>query len=195
VEELKKQLADSKKQPEAEVVAPTVQIAEAPQPPPKLTVDDLNFKVDFPILQQRNYAVFPLFSFTVETKENIAITRLRFTQTGTLADVRIGDIDLFDAAGGSEILLAKVRKPTDGIMEFSLTPDDSKPNRGLVVPGRLYRIVAVITVDYGAVKPTVRLELKKASDISVFDFNNLDRPAEIPASIFSIIGPVYTISL
>ena len=174
----------------------TVSLPAVPTPLPKLIVNDLKFNVDFPFLRNKNYSLFNLFDFIVESKENIAITRLRFKQTGTLDDGLIDNFRLVQVIGENETLLATFTgNPMNKFIEFNLVPNENKPNKGLVVSGGHYRVLTTITVSYGAIKPTVSLSIEKPADISVFDFNDLGRAADIPASIFPIGGPIYTISI
>ena len=152
------------------------------------------FKIDFPTVNTGTYLDFTLFDFTVESKENVAITRLRFKQTGTLADYLVDNIRLVDATIGVEIPLAKLGSPVNGIIEFAMVPDKNKINNGLVVPGRHYKVLSTVTVSYGVLKPTVSLSIEKSSDISAFDSSNLDRAADIQTTKFPIDGPVLVIS-
>lgn len=175
--------------------SPVSQIEAVITPLSKFIVQDLNFKVDFPILQMKNYTDFLLLDFVVESKEAIAITRLRFKQTGTLADHLMDNIRLVDASSGIEVLLAKFGNPVDGFIELAMIPDENKINKGLVVPGRRYKVFSTIIVRYGALKPTISLSIENSSDVSAFDFNNLDRVADIPASIFPIGGPTLVVSI
>ena len=198
IQELQRQLNELIQKENSSTAATTTDLIvnEAiPIPPPKLIANDLKFKIDFPIIQDKNYLDFVLFDFIIESKENMAITRLRFKQTGTLSDALIDNFRLVDASSGSEVLLAKFGNPVDGFIELVMALDANKINKGLIVPGRRYKVLSTITVSYGVLKPTVSLSIEKLSDISIFDFNNLDRVVDIPASIFPIGGPTYTISI
>lgn len=193
IEGIQKQLTALVK--ETEVLAPAEPVlAPAPAPLPALIASDLKFKIDFPAAGLRNYLEFPLLTFVPETKEKIAITKLQFTQVGTLRDLYLDNIRLYKVVGNSEVLLAKVIKPVNGVIEFNLTPDVSKLDQGLVVPDKEYRVMGEITLIYGVVRPTASLELKATSSISAFDANDLTRPAELPKGIFPIQGPIHTIS-
>ena len=198
IQELQKQLKEliqKEKSSPAATTTETIAVEAIPAPPPKLTVNDLKFNIDFYLPQYRNYLDFTLFDFTVESKENIAITRLRFKQTGTLSDALVDNFRLIDVTGnGIEVLLAKSGNPVNGFIELAMVPDKDKINKGLVVPGRRYKVLSTITVRYGVLKPTVSLSLEKSSDISVFDFNDLGRAADIPASIFPVSGPIFVVS-
>ncbi|OGF73667.1 hypothetical protein A3J56_00175 [Candidatus Giovannonibacteria bacterium RIFCSPHIGHO2_02_FULL_46_20] len=131
------------------------------------------------------------FQFLAATDEKIAITKLRFAQSGTLLDANVANIRLINSRTG--ILLATVDTPKKGIVEFVLSANDSRADKGLMISGGTYYIVAdIITPNYGVYPPTIRLDLLSKSDISAVDYNDLPRAASTTKISFPVEGPTIT---
>lgn len=151
----------------------------------------LSIIVDYPSRTTTARSDLTLNSIRLTANEPVAIKRLMFTNSGTLADGYILNIRLFDPA--TNRVLATVNEPKNQTIEFVLTADEGKTDKNLIVSGKTYDIVAdIITPNRGAERPKLILDIAKASDVSAFDYNNLSRVANLKDSMFPVTGPVIT---
>lgn len=143
-------------------------------------------------ISSSSYANVTLHEFRFTAQEKLAIKRLKFKNNGTLADGYIVNLRLVHSNSGRE--LAKSDQPTNGIIDFVLKEDATKPDNGLMVSGSTYYIATtVITPSYGATRPFIRLDLESSASIEAFDFDDLTRKATLKEIAFPIEGPQITI--
>ena len=151
----------------------------------------LSITVDYPSLTTTARSNLTMNSLKFTADEPIAIKRLVLTNTGTLADVYIVNIRLIDSK--TNITLATMDGPKNQVIEFVLAADEGKLDKGLIISGKTYDIVAdIITPSRGAERPKLILDILKSSDISAFDYNDLKRVANLKVSMFPVTGPVMT---
>ena len=148
--------------------------------------------VTYPSLTLSRYTNVIFNELTLSADEKIAITKLRFKQNGSLPDGNLRSLNLVNYQ--TQTALAIVDGPTNGIVEFIMTPDASKPDHGLVVSGGIYDVVGnIITPNVGAGnKPNIKLDLEASSSIVAFDYNNMTRVANLKAVSFPLTGPTIT---
>ncbi len=124
--------------------------------------------------------------------EKIAITKLRVTNVGTFSDIYIGGLTLSNSLTGQ--VLATTGAPVDGVAEFDMTPDASKPDKGVMVSGGVYTISGDLrTPSIGGTKPYIELDVASSTDITAVDYDTLSRTADLTgANVFPIMGPRIT---
>ena len=138
-----------------------------------------------------SYTDVLLHEFRFTADEKIAIEKLRFVNNGTLLDYYVRNIRLINSTTGQ--IIARLDAPVSGVSEFIMNVDSAKPNKGLVVSGELYAIICdILTPNYGAVRPTIQLNLQTAADIAAFDYGDLSRVATIKQITFPVEGPKLT---
>ena len=152
---------------------------------------DSTLKIEsiYPSFTLGRYKDIILNAITLTAQEKIAITKIRFTNTGTLGDYYFTDLRLIER--NTNTVIANASGVSYGILEFIMTADDSKADKGLMVSGKAYDIIAtLLTPNYSGVKPYVILEINSSDDVSAFDYNDLTRVAKITSqNIFPIPGP------
>ena len=177
--------------------APAVETPAATTTPPVVELPALPNPFDstlvitstFPSLTLSRYNDVVLNELTFATTEKIAVTKLSLTNSGTLPDANILNVQLVDRFG-AVIAKADIK---NSVITFIMVPDASKTDQGLAVSGKAYSIRAdIITPNYGAIKPNIRLDIQAVSDVSAFDYNDLTRVATVASSTFPVIGPVIT---
>jgi len=171
--------------------SPNIPVATTTVPavPTPFVVNSLRIETIYPSVTLSRYTAVVLDEFRVTAQDKVAITRLRFKNSGTLADATFGSLQLVNSANGQ--VLATAADPVNQYFEFKLKPDPSKLNQGLVVSGGTYNILADLRTPNTTVIPTIRLDLASSSDISAFDFNDLNRVADISQSnVFPVQGPL-----
>ena len=133
-----------------------------------------------------------LTEFKLKATEKIAVSKIRFTSVGTVQDNKLINLRLFNSQTNE--VLATVDDPVDRIIDFKMTPDSSKTDKGLMVSGKTYYVMAMlITLNVGDVKPHIKLDIASVSDISAFDYDDLTRVADISkTNVFPIEGPKIT---
>ncbi|MDP3999645.1 MAG: peptidoglycan-binding domain-containing protein [bacterium] len=188
VKELQDQLAQLQAAEQEAAPAPLPVVAPAPSLPSPF-VSTLKIEPTLSPSTLSSYGLKTLAEFRLIADEKIGITKMRFKNSGTFTDNYTVGFKLINSAT-SEVL-ATVESPVDKYIEFKMTEDSAKTDKGLAVSGNTYYISAILlTPSYGAEKPYIRLELELASDISAFDFNDLNRVADISATnVFPIQGP------
>ena len=161
-----------------EVLAATTTAVVVPPSPFESTL-----KIEF-ILSPRtlsSYGEQILTEFRLPANEKIGISRIRFKNSGTFADSYIVGLKLVNSATNE--VLAKVDSPINKYIDFKMAADSAKSDKGLAVSGSTYHVAAILlTPIYGVEKPYIRLDIMEASDISTFDFNDLNRIADISKS-------------
>ena len=132
------------------------------------------------------FSAVVLGEFVFSADEKIAITKLRFTNTGTLSDDSIIGLRLLNSKTGSIVSMAILE---NGAAIFSMTPDTTKTDKGLVVSGEVYYLLAdnILASTYG-IRKTVEYDIKSEADISAFDYDNLSRVAKLKQITFPVIG-------
>lgn len=162
----------------------------APAPAGPL-VSDLRIEVTYPSMTLSTYGEKLLTEFRLIASEKIAITRIRFKNDplNPLADAYLRTFKLVNSVT-NEILVI-VDSPVNRVIEFKLVADEKKSDKGLMVSGKTYHVLGtIITPQYGAEKPKIRLDIESVSDIAVFDYSDLSRAADISKfNTFPIIGP------
>ncbi|TSC96884.1 MAG: hypothetical protein Athens071426_384 [Parcubacteria group bacterium Athens0714_26] len=152
----------------------------------------LKIEQEYSSITLSRYTDVLLTEFKFSAVESIAITRLRLKNNGTLSDANLVSLRL--VASKNDTILATVDSPVNGIIDFKLTADLSKSDKGLMVSGNSYYVMATIITPNTLLKPKIRLDVESASDVSAFDYNDLNRVANITSNnSFPIVGP--TISL
>ncbi|MEK9170672.1 MAG: hypothetical protein AAB674_03455 [Patescibacteria group bacterium] len=146
--------------------------------------------------QSRTYSTYGnkiLNEFKLIADEKIGITRIKFKNTGTLADSNLANIQLINSK--TDKVVATVDTPVNKVIEFKMAYDASKSDNGLVVSGETYYIYAfILTPNIGELKPKIQLDIESVFDISAFDYNDLTRVAVITKNnSFPITGPTLTI--
>lgn len=189
-------------QPETEVTAetPVLEIPEqvgGAEPAislPSSFESTLKIEILYPSLTISSYGVKTLTEFRLSADEKIAITKIRFKNSQTLYGSYLRALELVNSNTGA--VLATIDFPTNEVIEFNMVPDETKIDKGLMVSGNIYHIIAtIIKPTYSAVKPKFQLDIESASDISAFDYNDLTREADISKSIsFPITGPIISTS-
>ena len=166
----------------------SVPVVVAPVTP---LASNLSILVDYPSRSTTARMDLTVNSLKFTANEPIAIKRLILTNTGTLADIYVANIRLFDPK--TNRVLATVNEPKNQTIEFVLTVDEEKTDKNLIVSGKSYDVIAdIITPSRGAERPKLILDIVKASDVSAFDYNNLTRVANLKDSLFPVSGPVIT---
>ena len=86
-----------------------------------------------------------------------------------------------------EIIFFRGKK--NGVAIFSMTSDTTKTDKGLVVSGGVYYLLAdnILTSTYG-IRKTAEYDIISESDISAFDYDNLLRVAKLKQITFPVIG-------
>ena len=153
----------------------------------------LKIETTYPSITLSSYGEKTLTAFKVSADEKIAITRIRFKNKGTFNNLYLIKFKLL-ANSDSGPVLAEADISQGGVVEFTLTSDTAKENKGLIVSGNSYYVRGyLVTHSYGAEKPYVRLDIESASDVSAYDYNDLNRTATITKNnSFPIIGPQIT---
>jgi len=132
------------------------------------------------------FSAVVLGEFAFSADEKIAITKLRFTNAGTLSDDSIIGLRLLNSKTDSIISTAILE---NGVAIFSMTSDTTKTDKGLVVSGGVYYLLAdnILTSTYG-IRKTAEYDIISESDISAFDYDNLLRVAKLKQITFPVIG-------
>ncbi|MDO8429911.1 MAG: peptidoglycan-binding protein [bacterium] len=135
------------------------------------------------------YGEKTLTAFKVSADEKIAITKIRFKNNGTYGNNSLTKFKLLANADSGPVLAEA--DISQGIIEFKLTPDIAKENNGLIVSGNSYYVRSyLVTYSFGEEKPYIRLDIESVSDISAYDYNDLNRVATITKNnSFPILGP------
>ena len=179
----------------APVVEPTPALEEVVATPaattaPAVTLPnpfESSLKIEFTLRPSTlsSYGEKVLAEFRLSANEKIGINRIRFKNSGTFADAYIVGLKLANSATNE--ILAKVENPVSKYIEF-------KMDKGLAVSGNTYHVSAILlTPAYGAEKPYIRLDIAAASDVSAFDYNDLNRVADISkTNTFPIEGAKIT---
>ncbi len=144
--------------------------------------------ISVPAFTLTTYGDKMLDEFKLSANEKIAITKIRFTNTGTFNNDYLINFRLVKDDTG--VVVATADKPINGVVEFKLIANNAAANKGLVVSGNSYQIWAyILTPNYGQEKPKIRLDIQSAADVSAFDYNDLSRVADITQNnIFPIVG-------
>ncbi len=169
----------------------TPAVTAAPLPNP--FTSPMTIVSDYPSRTLSSYTSAILNEYVLSgAPEKVAITRLRVTNTGTFSDVYISGLTLSNSLTGQ--VLATTDAPVDGVAEFMMTPDASKPDKGLMVPGGIYTITGALkTPSIGGTKPYIELDVASSTDITAVDYATLARTADLSgANAFPIIGPRIT---
>ena len=201
IADIQKKLQDLQNQLSAVQAASATPPAVSPAPAPAPIVAPLPNPFESSMAIVSNYPSLTLSSYTNITlnefqlssvPEKVAITRFRLTNDGTLSDIYFSGIDLVNSA--TREVLATVDAPTDKIIEFTMAPNSAKQDKGVMVSGGTYAIVATLrTPNNNGTKPNIRLNLQSASDITAVDYATLARAAVISkANSFPILGPYIT---
>lgn len=196
VKALEAQLAASKeKEVQAAPPAPAP-IVIPPAPVVKTVLDSsLKINVNYPSVTVTTLTNVTLTEFKLADdipSEQVALSRLKFTNNGTLTDFYFTDIRLINSKNGMVVARADIK---DGAIEFKLTKDSSKLDNGLLLSNNTYSVMASFITPNTTNKPTVRLDFVSASDIDAFDYNDLGRSASATKlNIFPVEGPRITIS-
>lgn len=204
VKELERQLAIAK----VREAAPPV-VSPAPTPPPVAAVpvgpysSSLKINVTLQNYSSARYLDIPLneLRLTADNNEDAAITRIKFTNNGTLADANFIEIKITRVQDGVIIarlryqeLLAMAANFKNKAMELIFTADPSKPDKGLMRSGHTYNIIGSLLTPNTTLKPTIQLDIASAADIDVRGYNDLTRVADISKmNTFPIIGPIITL--
>ena len=132
------------------------------------------------------FSAVVLGEFAFSADEKIAITKLRFTNAGTLSDDSIIGLRLLNSKTDSIISTAILE---NGVAIFSMAPDTTKTDKGLVVSGETYYLLAdnILASTYG-IRKTVEYDITSESDISAFNYDNLSRVAKLKQITFPVIG-------
>lgn len=144
----------------------------------------------YPSLTLSGYKDVVLNVVSLTTQEKIAVTKIRFTNTGTLRDDYLIGLKIVDH--DTNIVIASVSNVVQGVLEFVMTADNSKIDKGLMVSGKTYDIIGtILTPNAGeGYKPYAQLDISSSTDVSAFDYNNLTRVAKITGNnTFPISGP------
>jgi peptidoglycan hydrolase-like protein with peptidoglycan-binding domain len=208
VEDLQRQLDAAK----AREAAPVVTVPPPPpvSPPPLVATSSplassLRINVVYPSITLGRYTNVTLNEISLnvdDPNEKIAITRIRFKNTGTLPDGNFSVVRLLESGSNREVArlnlktrgLAFIGNIKNGIIEFIMTKDASKIDNGLMVSGKTYSINADLVTPNTTEQPTVKLDILSASDIDAWDGNDLTRRADITKNnSFPILGPTITV--
>ena len=161
----------------APIPAPEVAVVvSAPTTTPAVTLSnpfESSLKIEFTLNPSTlsSYGEKVLTEFRLSANEKIGINRIRFKNSGTFADAHIVGLKLINSATNE--VLAKVDSPVSKYIEFTM-------DKVLAVSGDTYYVSGILlTPIYGAEKPYIRLDIISASDVSAFDFNDLNRVADI----------------
>lgn len=130
-----------------------------------------------------------LTAVTLTAQEKIAITKIRFTNTGTLTDYYFTDLRLIEH--DTNTVIANASEVKGGVLDFVMSADNSKADKGLMVSGKTYDVMAtLLTPGGGGTKPFIQLDISTSTDISAFDYDDLARVAKITSNnTFPISGP------
>lgn len=182
--------AEESDQPAEEVVTPAL-----PSPPvvslPTPFESTLTIEVTYPSrrVSSRNNNILTELRFSAD--EKIGITRIRFKNSGDLPSFKLVSLELINSS--NQEVLAIVDSPTGDFIEFQLTADPDKDNKGLIVSGGLYYVIGSNFSHTKSTRPKIRLDVESVSDIDAFDYDDLTRVADISKTIsFPIIGPEIT---
>lgn len=172
----------------SETIIPEVVIPPITPSLPNPFVSTLKMKIDYPSVTLSRYSSVTLTEFTFLAQEKVAITRLKFKNGGTLGDVYFLNLEIVDPVNDRIVATASTTK--DSYIEFKMNPDTAGIDKGVMISGKTYSIRADLLTPTSAEKPTIRLDLMSASDIDVFDYNDLTRVASItPSMVFPVFGP------
>ena len=146
----------------------------------------LQIKSTYADYTMTRFSAVVLGEFIFSADEKIAITKLRFTNAGTLSDDSIIGLRLLNSKTDSIISTAILE---NGVAIFSMTSDTTKTDKGLVVSGGVYYLLAdnILTSTYG-IRKTAEYDIISESDISAFDYDNLLRVAKLKQITFPVIG-------
>lgn len=179
--------------PEPVVAAPTTTpefIPAAPQVLPNPFVSTMTITSDYPSRTLSSYAGAILNEFKLSSvPEKLAITKFRLKNSGDFSDIYFNSISITNSFTGE--VLASLDAPINGVAEFTFTPNPAKINKGLMVSGGTYTVMADLrTPSYGGTKPFIRMNIESASDINAVDYDTLTRVANVSgANVFPVIGP------
>lgn len=188
VKDLQDQLAKIKADEQAVATVPASLPAVAPAPPSPF-VSTLKIESILAPTTLSSYGVKTIGEFRFTANEKIGITKIRLKNSGTFSDNYLVGFKLINSATNE--ILATVESPVNKYIEFKMIEDSAKTDKGLAVSGNTYYVSAILlTPSYGAEKPYIRLEIESVSDISPFDYNDLNRAADISSTnVFPIQGP------
>ncbi len=202
VKELERQLVIAKEREALPLPAPA---PAAPPILPGIFQSSLKVEATLPNYSSSRYVDIPLneLRFSVaDPDEDVAITRIRFTNTGTLADANFSEIKVTRVKDGLilawlryEDVLAMAANFKDKSMEIVFTADPSKSDKGLLRSGNTYNITGSIITPNTTLKPTIQLDVASSTDIDAYDYADLTRVADISKmNTFPITGPRITIN-
>jgi peptidoglycan hydrolase-like protein with peptidoglycan-binding domain len=198
IKELERQLVLAK---EREAVPP-------PPPPPPVPTGPFSSSLKMAVVlgsySSSRYTNIPMHEIrlSADPGEDTAITRIKFTNNGTLADANFTEIKVTRANDGLilarlkyEDMLAMVANFKNKQIEIVFTPNYSLPDKGLMRSGNTYSIVGSIITPNTTLKPTIQLDIDSVSDIDARDYNDLTRVADISKmNVFPFTGPKITIN-
>lgn len=195
LKQLQKELSDLLEKQKAQIfVSTSTVVSQATTTPPVLPNpfdSTLKIEMTYPSRTLSSYINVILTEFQLSASEKIAVTRIAFKNSSTLSDLNLIELRLVNSSDNS--VLVTVDSPKDTIIEFKLTADSAKADKGLMVSGGTYHVLANIITPNTLLKPKIRLDIESASDVSAFDFNDLSRKANISKNnIFPIEGPIIT---
>lgn len=168
----------------------TTTIPVIPQALPNPFISRMTVVSDYPSRTLSTYTGAILNEFRLSSvPDKLAITKFRLKNSGDFSDIYFNSISITNSFTGE--VLATLNAPVNGVAEFTFTPNSAKTNKGLMVSGGTYTLVADLrTPSYGATKPFIRFNIESAADVVVVDYDTLARNANISgANAFPILGP------
>lgn len=199
VQSLQIRLAETRAAEEAAAATP----APAPAPIIPKAVPNLRIAVTYPSItlgRYTNATLHELQFFAENPEDTIAVTRIKFTNKGTLTDASFQTLKLVESASGRELArinfdegLAVVGGIADGVVEFVIKKDSNAVDNGFMVSGKTYAVTANLLTPNTTELPYVRLDIISSGDVDAFDAADLTRKADVTKlNIFPITGPRIT---
>ncbi len=150
----------------------------------------LRISSTYPSYTLTRFSAVLLGEFQFSANEKMTITKVRFTNVGTLSDENIAGLQLINSRTGAVVATTTL---DHGAATFIMVPDAHKNDQGLIVSGGAYQLVADnILSPHPGVRYTIEFDIQSASDISAFDYNDLTRAANITQQVFPVAGTFIT---
>jgi hypothetical protein len=155
---------------------------------------NLKILTTYPALSLSRYSDVILHEFRLDqdiADSKVAFTKIKFKNTGTLSFGYMVNLQLLNSNTG--VVLASAEEKSGGVVEFVLTADSSLPDKGLMVSGGTYSIMATLITPNAGVRPYIKFSVESLSDITAVDFSDLTRGVILNSNIFPAIGPQITL--
>ncbi|MDD5430704.1 MAG: peptidoglycan-binding domain-containing protein [Candidatus Pacebacteria bacterium] len=152
----------------------------------------LKMTVEYPSHTVSTYTDMILNEFVFSATQPTAITKIKFTNSGTMPDYNFfSEIRLINSATDAILATSTI---SNGTIQFNLTADPAKADKNLMVSGGRYYIQTTILTPGYEVKKKITLDVNLATDITAVDYNDLSCAVETAKNnTFPIGGPILVI--